>query len=93
MCHGVVPDASIALQVEPSKEEVKTAQLAALLLPLRACQSQAKKGKTNPSVSLIVADSMKWKKMYAGHVTELHAQAPVLLEVSQQLQVSLHLAL
>lgn len=88
-----MPDTSIALQVEPNKEEVKTAQLAALLLPLRGCQSQAKKGKLNPSVSLIVADSMKWKKMYAAHVTELHAQAPVLLEVSQQLQVILHLAL
>lgn len=76
--------------MQPSKEAVKTAQLAALLLPLRACQSQAKKGKTNPTVSLIIADSMKWKKMYAGHVTELHAQAPVLLEVFQQLQVTVH---
>lgn len=76
------------LQVQPDKEAIKTAQLAALLLPLRACQSQAKKGKTNPTVSLIVADSLKWKKLYAAHVTELHTQAPALLAAAQQLQVT-----
>lgn len=81
------------MQNKPSKEDIKIAHLAALLLPLRACQSQAKKGKTNPTVSLIIGESMKWKKLYAGHVMELHAQAPVLLEVSQQLQVIVHVML
>lgn len=76
-----------ALQAIPTKEGIKTVLLAALLLPLRACQSQAKKGKTTPTVSLIVGDSMKWKKSYASHVVELHAQASELHRIAQQLQV------
>ena len=75
------------LQEELSKEEVKVALLSALLLPLRALQSQGKKGKTMPAVPLVVGDSMKWTKKYATIVQDIHTQAPELLKVSQTLQV------
>ena len=70
-----------------SQEEVKTALLSALLLPLRAVQSKGKKGKTVPVVPLVIAESMKWPKKYASLVQDIQAQAPELLAVSQTLQV------
>lgn len=66
---------------------MKVALLSALLLPLRALQSQGKKGKTVPAVPLVIADSMKWPKKYAGFVQDLQAQALDLFAVSQMLQV------
>ena len=77
----------VTLQEELSKEEVKVALLSALLLPLRALQSQGKKGKTVPTVPLVIGDSMKWTKKYATIVQDIYTQAPELLKVSQTLQV------
>ena len=76
-----------AFQEDLSKEEVKVALLSALLLPLKALQTQGKKGKTVPAVPLVVVDSMKWPKKYAAFVQDVQAQAPELLAVSQMLQV------
>jgi len=73
--------------VDLSKEEVKVALLSALLLPLRALQSEGKKRGTVPAVPLIVGESMKWKKTYATLAAEIQAQAPELLKVYQTLQV------
>lgn len=69
---------------------MKVALLSALLLPLRALQSQGKKGKTVPTVSLVIGESMKWTKKYATFVQDIHTQAPELLTVSQTLQVTTH---
>lgn len=77
----------VTLQEELSKEEVKVALLSALLLPLRALQSQGKKGKTVPIVPIVIGESMKWTKKYATIVQDIHTQAPELLTVSQTLQV------
>ena len=87
---SAVASAVHALQEELSKEEVKIAMLAALLLPLRVLQGQGKKGKAVPIVPLVVGESMKWTKKYATFVQDLHEQAPELLTVSQALQVTVH---
>ncbi|KAL3159903.1 hypothetical protein ABBQ38_010300 [Trebouxia sp. C0009 RCD-2024] len=77
---------AVPFQEELSKEEVKVALLSALLLPLRALQSQGKKGKTVPIVPIVIGESMKWTKKYATIVQDIHTQAPELLTVSQTLQ-------
>ena len=66
---------------------MKVALLSALLLPLRALQSQGKKGKTVPTVPLVIGESMKWTKKYAAFAQDIQAHAPELLAVSQTLQV------
>ncbi len=76
------------VQVGVGKEEVKVGLLSALLLPVRALESQGKKGKSLPVVPLIVGESMKWKKSYASLAAEVQAQAPELLKVYQTLQVT-----
>lgn len=77
------------VQVDVGKEEAKVALLSALLLPVRALESQGKKGKSLPVVPLIVGESVKWKKSYASLTAEVQAQAPELLKVYQTLQVTI----
>ncbi|DBA72537.1 hypothetical protein WJX79_010559 [Trebouxia sp. C0005] len=78
--------AAVNFQVDVGKEEAKVALLSALLLPVRALESQGKKGKSLPVVPLIVGESVKWKKSYASLTAEVQAQAPELLKVYQTLQ-------
>eukprot|EP00891_Asterochloris_glomerata_P004494 jgi/Astpho2/4494/Aster-00094 len=73
-------------------QELQTAEvarltlLAALLLPLRSCQVQDKKGKQHPVTAEVVGEGMKWPKKMASNTAALHAEAPGLLQTYKALQ-------
>lgn len=60
--------------------------LAALLLPLRACQVTGIKGRLQSMSSHVIKDSLKWRVKDSEAVEVLHAAAPKLLNVYQQIR-------
>ncbi|KAK9810386.1 hypothetical protein WJX72_009795 [[Myrmecia] bisecta] len=77
-------------QTPLSKEERRLALLAALLLPLRKCETSAPKGKNKkvPLAEFIVRESIKWRGKDADAVKALHEEAGHLLNVYASLQAA-----
>ena len=74
------------MRLEPA--ELCTALAAALLLPLRGVTVKERKAR-EPAPAWLVRDGLKWNNRDAEGVAALHACAPQLAEVHQQLQVLL----
>ena len=72
------------MQLEPA--ELCTALAAALLLPLRGITVAERKAR-EPAPAWLVRDGIKWNNRDAEGVAALHACAPQLAQVHQQLQV------
>ena len=89
-CHCVPLDTSAALQELQTAEVARLTLLAALLLPLRSCQVQDKKGKPHPVTAEVVGEGIKWPKKMASNTAALHAEAPGLLQTYKALQVRHH---
>ena len=89
-CHCVPLDTSAALQELQTAEVARLTLLAALLLPLRSCQVQDKKGKQHPVTAEVVGEGIKWPKKMASNTAALHAEAPGLLQTYKALQVRQH---
>ena len=80
-----------AVQELQTAEVARLTLLAALLLPLRSCQVQDRKGKQHPVTAEVVGEGMKWPKKMASNTAALHAEAPGLLQTYKALQVRLQL--
>lgn len=89
-CHCTPQETSAALQELQTAEVARLTLLAALLLPLRSCQVQDKKGKQHPVTAEVVGEGMKWPKKMASNTAALHAEAPGLLQTYKALQVRQH---
>lgn len=67
-------------------DERRLALLAALLLPLRACEIVRDGKKPTALTDHIILESIKWKRKHAEAIVALHAAAPELLRITQSLQ-------
>ncbi len=76
----------ISKQEPMAVDERRLALLAAMLLPLRACEITRDGSKPTMLTHHIVLESIKWKRKDAEAVSALHAAAAELLHVSQLLQ-------
>ena len=74
------------MQVQLDPAETCTALAAALLLPLRGITVKERKSR-EPAPAWLVRDGIKWNNRDADGVAALHACAPQLAQVHQQLQV------
>jgi hypothetical protein len=78
------------LQEPMAADERQLALMAALLLPLRACEIVRDGKKPTALTDHIILDSIKWKRKHAEAIAALHAAAPELLRITQSLQARPH---
>lgn len=66
-------------------EEKRTLQIAAMLLPLRACEAPGAKGKMQAASVVILRESIKWRAKDGDNVQMLHDTAAELVRIAGML--------